>query len=160
MGMPCRMSGTSAGTPKPRADTTRDAPLRLLVLAADVIPEAAVEEHLKPRLRARGAQVHVVAPAITGSPLKHTLGDVDDAIVVAEDRLGKSLRNLEEAGVAASGAVGDADPMVAIEDALATFPADRIVVFSHPDPDYREDAGLGDVEERFGLPVTRATIGR
>ena len=52
--------------------------------------------------------------------------------------------------------------VVAIQDALATFKADRIVVFSHPegDRDYREDDGLADAEERFGVPVTHALIGR
>jgi hypothetical protein len=51
---------------------------------------------------------------------------------------------------------------VALQDALATFPADRIVVFTHPggDRDYREDAGLRDAEGRFGVPVTFAEIGR
>jgi hypothetical protein len=43
-----------------------------------------------------------------------------------------------------------------------TFPADRIVVFSHPDGehDYRVHAGIADAERRFGVPVTHAVIGR
>jgi hypothetical protein len=51
---------------------------------------------------------------------------------------------------------------VAIQDALAAFPADRVVVFSHPegDRDYREDEGLADVEQRLGVPVTHALIER
>jgi hypothetical protein len=52
--------------------------------------------------------------------------------------------------------------VVALQDALATFAADRIVVFSHPggDRDYREDEGLADAEARFGIPVSHAVIGR
>ena len=40
--------------------------------------------------------------------------------------------------------------------------ADRIVVFSHPegDRDYREDDGLAGAQERFGIPVEHAIIGR
>jgi hypothetical protein len=36
------------------------------------------------------------------------------------------------------------------------------VVFSHPggDRDYREDAGLAGAQERFGVPVEHAVIGR
>ena len=36
------------------------------------------------------------------------------------------------------------------------------MVFSHPegDRDYREDDGLADAEERFGIPVEHALIGR
>ena len=50
---------------------------------------------------------------------------------------------------------------MALQDALATFAADRIVIFEHPagDRDAREDTGLDDVEQRFGIPVTRAVIG-
>jgi hypothetical protein len=64
--------------------------------------------------------------------------------------------------VDAAGDTGEAEPAQAIQDALATFRADRIVVFSHPDGDrdYREDEGLADAEARFGVPVTHAIIGR
>ena len=60
------------------------------------------------------------------------------------------------------GDTGESEPAVALQDALATFAADRIVVFSHPDGerDYREDEGLAEAEERFGIPVTHALIGR
>jgi hypothetical protein len=50
---------------------------------------------------------------------------------------------------------------VAIQDALATFAADRIVVFTHAgEKDYREDEGLADAEQRFGVPVSFAEISR
>jgi hypothetical protein len=60
--------------------------------------------------------------------------------------------------VDAAGDTGESEPAVAIQDALATFAADRIVVFSHPegDRDYREDEGLADAEERFGVPAPAA----
>ena len=74
----------------------------------------------------------------------------------------ETVERLEEAGVDAAGDTGESEPAVALEDALATFAADRIVIFSHPegDRDYREDTGLADPEERFGIPVTHALIGR
>ena len=51
---------------------------------------------------------------------------------------------------------------MALQDALATFDADRILILEHPagDRDAREDTGLDDVEQRFGIPVTRAVIER
>ena len=72
------------------------------------------------------------------------------------------MERLEEYGIDAVGDTGEGEPAVAIQDALATFKADRIVVFSHPegDRDYREDDGLAGAEERFGIPVTHALIGR
>ena len=62
----------------------------------------------------------------------------------------------------AAGDTGESEPSVAIQDALATFDADRIVVFSHPegDRDYREDEGLAEAQERFGVPLTHALISR
>ena len=40
---------------------------------------------------------------------------------------------LRAAGVAAEGIVGDADPLLAIEDALRLFAADEIVIATHPE---------------------------
>ena len=58
----------------------------------------------------------------------------------------------------ASADTGESDPIEAIEDALRTFPADRIVLFTHSESEqrYREDIDPREVERRFGLPVDRA----
>ena len=58
--------------------------------------------------------------------------------------------------------MGESEPAQAIDDALATFPADRIVIFSHPegDRDYREDEALAAGEARWNVPVTHALIKR
>jgi hypothetical protein len=55
--------------------------------------------------------------------------------------------------------VGESEPAQAIDDALATFAADRILIFSHPegDRDYREDESF---ENRWSIPVTHAEIPR
>src|SRR5215213_6957701 len=109
-----------------------------------------------------GAEVLVVSPATNQSKLAFWISDPDDAIAEAEAAETESVERLEEAGVDAAGDTGESEPAVALQDALATFPADRIVVFSHPegDRDYREDQGLADAEERFGVPITHAVIGR
>ena len=58
----------------------------------------------------------------------------------------------------AVGDSGESEPAIALQDALATFPADQIVVFTHPDDElgYREADGLDDL----GIPVTFAEISR
>ncbi len=50
--------------------------------------------------------------------------------------------------------------MQAIADALQTFPADRIVVFSRRgDAErYRERPDPGELRERFGVPVDEAPL--
>ena len=108
----------------------------------------------------RGAEVLVVSPATNRSPLAFWVSDSDEAIAEAAQAQEETVERLEEEGVDAAGDTGESEPAVAIQDALATFPADRIVVFSHPDLDYREDEGLADAEQRFGVPVTHAQISR
>jgi hypothetical protein len=108
-----------------------------------------------------GAEVLVVSPATNQSPLAFWVSDSDEAIHEAEVAQEETVERLEEEGIDAAGDTGESEPALAIQDALATFPADRIVIFSHAgEKDYREEAGLEDVEERFGLPVTHAEISR
>ena len=109
---------------------------------------------------ATGAEVLVVSPATNRSKLAFWVSDPDEAIQEAETARTDSVERLEEAGVDAAGQVGESEPGQAVEDALATFAADRIVIFSHPEGerDHREETGLEDAESRWGIPVTRATI--
>jgi hypothetical protein len=109
------------------------------------------------------AEVLVVSPATTRSPLRFWVSDVDAAIAHAEQVQTETVERLSEAGVDAAGAVGDSEPLQAIEDALRTFPADRIVVIEHERGarDYREDGDLpARARERFGLPVDVGTVAR
>ena len=108
----------------------------------------------------RGAEVLVISPATNQSKVAFWVSDSDEAIAEAEAAQEETVERLEEEGVDAAGDTGESEPDVAIQDALATFPADRIVVFSHPDLDYREDQALENAEERFGVPVTHAEISR
>jgi hypothetical protein len=107
-----------------------------------------------------GAEVLVVSPATNRSKVAFWVSDPDEAIHEAEVAQEETIERLEESGVDAAGDTGESEPAVAIQDALATFRADRIVIFSHPDLDYREDKGLQDAEDRFGVPVTHAQISR
>jgi hypothetical protein len=108
------------------------------------------------------AEVMVVSPATQGSPLKFWLSDADEAIAGAEEAQLESVERLEESGIDAAGDTGESEPAVAVRDALETFPADRVVIFSHPeqDRDYREDSELSELTERLGVPVTHGTISR
>jgi hypothetical protein len=102
----------------------------------------------------------VVAPALNESGLRFWMSDADDAIAEADKVRREAVDKLGEGGVSASGDTGESDPMTAIQDALATFDADRIVLFTHPEPgqDYREDLNPDEIAERFGRPVDRATV--
>ena len=78
------------------------------------------------------ANVLVVTPALN-SPLRHWTSDEDGARAAADDRLQRSVAELDRLGISARGEVGDADPVQAIEDALRTFGADEIIISTHPE---------------------------
>ena len=134
--------------------------MKLLV----VTPEPVDANMLRATLgdEVEGAEVLVVSPATNRSKVAFWVSDPDEAIAEAEAAQTETVERLEEQGVDAAGDTGESEPAVALQDALATFPADRIVVFSHPegDRDYREDEGLADAQERFGIPLTHALISR
>ncbi|HWK29451.1 MAG TPA: hypothetical protein VNS09_23000 [Solirubrobacter sp.] len=134
--------------------------MKLLVVTPEPIDYAFLRDTLGDDVR--GAEVLVLAPATNQSKLAYWVSDPDEAIAEAETTERDSVANLARAGVDTGGEVGDSDPAQAIDDALATFPADRIVIFSHPkgDRDYREDDALADAEARWNLPVTHALIER
>ena len=134
--------------------------MKLLVLT----PEPVDADMLRATLgdEVEGAEVLVVSPATNQSKVAFWVSDSDEAIHEADVAQEETVERLEEQGIDAAGQAGESEPAVALQDALATFPADRIVVFSHPegDRDYREDQGLADAQERFGIPITHAVIGR
>jgi hypothetical protein len=132
--------------------------VKLLVVTPEPVDARMVRETMGAEVE--GAEVLVVSPATNQSKLAFWVSDPDEAIAEADAAQEETVERLEEAGVDAAGDTGESEPAVAIEDALATFAADRILIFSHPDLDYREDAGLADAEARFGVPVTHAQIGR
>jgi hypothetical protein len=127
--------------------------MRLLVLTAEpisagVLREAAGEE-------ARDAEVLVISPALTGSWLRFWMSDADDAIAHAEGTVEESVERLTEEGIDAAGDTGESDPLLALQDALASFPADRVVAFVHPEGerDYLEEGFAEKAQQRLGLPV-------
>jgi hypothetical protein len=134
--------------------------MKLLVLTPEPVDANVLRNTLGEEVE--GAEVLVVSPATNQSKLAFWISDPDQAIAEAETAQEETVERLEEAGVDAAGDTGESEPAVALQDALATFPADRIVVFSHfeGERDYREDKGIAEVEERYGIPVTHAEIGR
>jgi hypothetical protein len=105
------------------------------------------------------AEVLVVAPAET-SWFRWLMSDTDEAIRRAEAVEEESVERLEEEGVDAVGDTGESDPLLAVQDALQTFPADRIVLFTHPEGkrNWLEEGVVEQARERFRTPVTHMII--
>ncbi|MCP9490921.1 MAG: hypothetical protein MSC31_13780 [Solirubrobacteraceae bacterium MAG38_C4-C5] len=133
--------------------------MKLLVLT----PEPLSAELLRRELgdEVRDAEVRVVAPALNSSPIAFWMSDSDEAIAEAHHAAQGTGDAAREAGAdSASTTTGESEPLVALQDALATFPADRVAIFVHPDDDqrYREDDVCASAQERFGVTVTRHAL--
>jgi hypothetical protein len=127
---------------------------RLLVIANRACPCPALADEVARRASAAPTDVLVVAPALN-SRLRHWLSDVDGALAHAQERLELATAALAQRGVIARAEVGDADPLLAIEDALASFTADEIVIATLP-PGRSSWIERGLVEKAracFGVPV-------
>jgi hypothetical protein len=134
--------------------------MRLLVLTSEPVTAGQLRDALPGEADPTDAEVMVVVPALHDSALRFWLSDADAAIARAEEIRAESLDSLGEEGVPASGDTGESDPEDALDDALKTFPADRILVFTHGGEEqrYREDVDAGALQSRFGIPVTQNRV--
>ncbi len=133
---------------------------RLLVVANQTVGGQALLREIENRSRGVDTEILVVTPALVGSRAAHWSSDVDEAIELARQRLELSLQAIQEAGLRAKGKVGDSEPNVAIEDALGEFPADEIIISTHP-PDRSRWLEGGVVERarsEIELPVTHVVV--
>jgi hypothetical protein len=139
----------------------RDDAYRVLVMANQTVGGRALLEEIKNRCKERHSEILIVVPALTSSPLEHWSSDVDGAIAEARQRLEDSLRAMESAGLTARGDVGDhQEPNAALEDALRVFPADEVIISTHP-PDKSRWLERGVVERarrEVPLPVTHVVV--
>jgi hypothetical protein len=108
---------------------------------------------------ARDAEVLVVAPALQ-SKRRFLLADPDPAIDRAEQVQEETVERLGEEGVDAAGDTGESDPLLAIQDALQTFEADEIVLFTHPggSENWLEEGLVDEAKERFEPPVRHLVV--
>jgi hypothetical protein len=133
--------------------------MRLLVITNETAEGDVLHETVRSIALRANAEVLVVAPALN-SRLRHWLSDEDRARARAAKRLEACVARLCAAGVAAEGRIGDADPLQAIADALVVFPADELIVATHP-PE-RSNWLEHDLVTRacgvFGLPVAHVVV--
>jgi GABA permease len=133
---------------------------RILVVANETVGGEMLLDEIRDRCRNRDCRILVVTPALVGSRASHWASDVDEAMELARQRMELSLIALGELGLKAKGEIGDSDPNVAIEDALRVFPADEIVISTHP-PERSPWLEHGVVErarEKIDLPISHVVV--
>jgi hypothetical protein len=150
----------AAATSQPPPGSGGKTAKRILLLANETVGAEPVIERIKQLVGDEQAEVFVVAPALTSSPLKMAAGDVDDAIEAARRRLEASLHAIRERGFGATGEVGDSDPTLALEDALRRFPPDEVVISTHPPgrSQWLEQDVVEKARTRLEVPVTHVVV--
>jgi GABA permease len=137
-----------------------DGRFRLLVIANETVGGEALIDEIRRRCRERDCEVLVVTPALATSRASHWASDIDEAMELARQRMELSLIAIRELGLKARGEIGDSDPTVAIEDALRLFPADEILISTHPPERSRwlEHGVVDHARENIDLPVTHVVV--
>jgi hypothetical protein len=147
--------------PRQTASTHRGGPgeRRILVIANETVGGGPLREQIEKRSSGYETTVLVVSPALN-SPLRHWASDEDPARAAAQQRLEASLQRLRENGIEASGEVGDAEPLQAIEDAVRTFGPDEIIISTHPEgrSHWLERGVVTGARERFAVPITHVVV--
>jgi hypothetical protein len=135
---------------------------RVLVVANETVGGRALLEELQSRLKGEeSSELLVVCPPLAGSAAEHWSSDIDGYIPETKARLEASVAAMRAAGINASGRLGDHhDPNQAIEDALKEFPADEVVISTHPPKRSRwlESGVVEKARAELPQPVTHVVV--
>ena len=132
---------------------------RILVVANETLPGGALREEIEHRAGAQPTELRGVCPALN-TKIRHWASDEDDARAGAQARLDAILDTLEREGFQATGGIGESDPVQAMEDALRLFPAEEVIISTHPPgrSNWLERDVVKRARERFPIPVTHVVV--
>jgi hypothetical protein len=135
----------------------------VLVIATVVLDWSLLREHAPELALPDGASVRVVSPTSRLSRAQWLTNEEDaareEAAKIATD-VAAAVDAAPETETEVETEVGDVDPLQAAEDALATFPADELVVLirAEDQASWLERAAAERGFERFGLPVRYVVV--
>ena len=135
-------------------DPSRSHVRRVLVVANQAGTDPALLTALRDRAERGAVSFHLVVPALN-TRLRHWLSDTDDAVSVACRRGDDAVAVLASHGLTVSMEIGDSVPLLAIDDAMAQFHAEEIVISTLP-PDrshWLEHDLVALAGRRFSVPV-------
>ena len=107
------------------------------------------------------AELYVVTPSLPGRGA-WLADEVDRSRQDAENRLNTVLANMRSIGAHASGDTGDDTTLTAIDDAVAEFQPDHILVAldGGQHANWQEKGLIEQIKERFNLPLTTYAVDR
>jgi hypothetical protein len=132
---------------------------RILVVANETVGGEELLSAMSTLALTQRTLFHVVCPALN-SRLRTFTSDEDPAREAAQERLDVTLARLTSVGIEATGAVGDGDPLVAVDDAVRTFGPDEIVISTHPPgrSNWLVKGVVESVRSRYDVPVTHVVV--
>jgi hypothetical protein len=141
---------------RPRAD---DGMHRILVVANQTLSGRALRAEISGHSHGSRTDLRVVCPALN-SKIKHWTNEEDEARASAQQRLERLLDGLRAEGFEVQGDIGDDDPVQAMEDALRLYPADEVIISTHPPgrSNWLEHDVVHRAQQRFDLPVTHVVV--
>ncbi|MEA2356405.1 MAG: hypothetical protein QOD61_2534 [Solirubrobacteraceae bacterium] len=137
-----------------RGGADRDRPL-VLVVANRTLGDQQLRDEIASRA-ASGAELRILAPILV-SRARYLASDVDSELRHARRRLRETLAWAAEAGISATGAVGDPNAALdAIEDELRGQAAAEVIVSTLPAgrSNWLETGILERLKEELEIPVT------
>jgi hypothetical protein len=132
---------------------------RLLIIANATCMGDELFREIRRRADETATDVLIVAPALT-SRLRYWMSDEDAGTASAQQRLAASIEHCAAAGIPAQGALGDADPLQALDDAMRSFDPDDVIIATHP-PDrsnWLENGIVAQARARFSVPITHVEV--
>jgi hypothetical protein len=117
----------AARAARPRADSRR---YRVLVIANETVAGRELREEIS-RRAPKTPEVRVVCP-ILPSRAHYIASDIDRELEEARARLNGTLAWAAEQAIDATGRVSEDTPLTAAADELRRFPADEVIVSTHP----------------------------
>ncbi|WP_117000590.1 universal stress protein [Desertimonas flava] len=130
----------------------------ILIVANQTLGGEALTECIEKRRRLGPCSFYVVVPATP--PKEHLTWTEGEARAIAAQRLEGCLDQLRATGADVEGEVGDANPMLAVADAMNHHEFDAVIVATLP-------AGLSRwlklslpdrIARRYGLPVDHVVV--
>ena len=129
-------------------------PRRILLVANQTAGGPELKREVRRRITEGQCVFRLVVPATP--PSEHATWEEGEAREIARRRMESAVTEMRQMGADITGMVGDASPVLAINDALIEQPSDEIILSTlppglsrwlHRDLPHR-------VEQRFQLPVT------
>lgn len=149
--MPKNFGSTGhAGLPSSAGSSIR----HVLVVANQTATSPMLIAQLRERSARGRVQLHLVVPALN-SRLRHWLSDTDGAVSAARRRAEDARAVFSAHGLMVDVEIGDSVPLLAIDDALAHFDADEILISTLPPSrsHWLEHKVIERARDRFAVPI-------